>query len=390
MKAGFYRKTYDFLLLFIIIALLGFGLLVLASSSIPRSNYDANDSMAYMLSQGKFALIGLVIMFAASFVDYHFYKHIGAILIWACSAMNFFASVWGLEINGAKRWICIGSRSNPIFTFQPSELLKVAVIVYFASVFSDESWGERAKGGWSLITVFLPLGVSLASVLFQKHISATIIIFAIALIIMIVGGIKFLLLVIVGGLGAALGGAVLLIKPKLMEHVGARFKIYANTVLGNIKAENLDEQYLQQIQNSIYAIGSGGFLGRGYGKSIQKYSYLPEAYNDFIFAILAEELGFVGVVLAIVLFIMLVWRITTVAIHCRDKFGSLLAVGIAAMVGIQTFLNIAVVSCVVPVTGVGLPFFSSGGTSLIIMMGLMGIALNIAKQSDYSKIKGFV
>ncbi len=387
MKAGIKNKQFDFVLLFVILAILGVGLLMSASSSFVRSGYLSGDAAKMMRSQFIYAALGIAVMIGVSFVDYRIYKRVAGLLLWAVIAMCLYAAAFGKTWNDANRWIQIGSS----FRFQPSELLKVAVIIYLASVLSDSRMGERSKKWYGLITVIAPFGLALVSVLIQKHASATIIIGLIGLAIMIFAGVRWYVIAVSGVAGAGMVAVLALLKKDLFEHIKPRIAVYLATVFGNTAMNlpedtKLNEAQLVQIRNSLWAIGSGGLTGAGFGKSIQKYSYLPEAYNDFIFAITAEELGFAGVTVVILLYLALILRGTRVAFSCKDSLGSLMAAGIIVMITVQTVFNLSVVSALIPVTGVGLPMFSYGGTSLVTILGAMGILLNIAKQSDYPKL----
>ncbi len=382
MRSNIKNRQFDFVLLILIIVLSGAGILMLSSSSFVRGSYLSDDSTHFMTRQLLYLAIGLGVMIALCFVNYKIFKRLAGYLLMIALALNYLTAFMGQVRNDAQRWLKIG----PI-SFQPSEALKIGLILYIAAVLSDEKWGEKSKSWTGILTLLLPIGVSLLAVVLQKHMSATIIITFICLAVMIYGGVKLRLFGVIAGGGAALVLAVMKIKPDLFEHIGARITVYGATVFGNTTTipEGMTEEGLSQIHNSILAIGSGGMWGLGFGKSIQKYSYLPEAYNDFIFAITAEELGFAGVVLILLVFAIFFVRGFKVSIHAGDTFGTLVSAGIMTMVALQTILNIAVVSALIPVTGVSLPFFSYGGSAIIILLGSMGILLNIARQSDYPK-----
>ncbi|MCR5693365.1 MAG: putative lipid II flippase FtsW [Clostridia bacterium] len=382
MKSQIKHKQFDFILLILIIMLLGTGILMLGSSSFVRGSYLSDDSMHFMRNQAIYALGGVAVMIALSFVDYKIYKRFAGYILIVALGLNYATALIGQVRNDAQRWLKIGG-----FSFQPSEALKIALIIYLASVLSDTKWGEKSEKWFGLVSLVLPIGASLLAVVLQKHMSATIIIGLICVAVMLFGGVRWYVFGTIIGSGAA--GVLLIskIKPDLFEHVGNRFEVYAATVFGNTTTipEGMTEEALSQIHNSILAIGSGGLWGLGFGKSIQKYSYLPEAYNDFIFAITAEELGFAGVAAILLIFGLFFARGFKAALHCEEKFGTLIAAGIMTMMALQTVLNIAVVSALIPVTGVSMPFFSYGGSSVVIILACMGILLNIAKQSNYSK-----
>ena len=382
MKAGFKNRRFDFILLFLILTLLGIGVMMMASSSFVRASYLKNDSAFLMLSQFRYAILGVVVMIGASFIDYKIYKRFAGLFLVVVVGLNVFTAFFGATRNDATRWFKLGPVS-----FQPSEFLKLAVILYLAATLSDEKLGEKSKGWFGFISVVAPFGVALLSVLLQKHASATIIIALIGLTLMLIAGMKWYIYGISAVAGGLAVGALWLIKGDLFEHIGNRLNVYLATVFGNTSAnpEGLSPEAMSQIKNSLWAIGSGGLAGAGIGKSVQKYSYLPEAYNDFIFAITAEELGFLGVTVIILLYALLIIRGFKASYSCPDSFGSLLSAGIVMMITVQMIFNLSVVSALIPVTGVGLPFFSFGGSAIVIVLGSMGVLLNVAKQSEYAK-----
>lgn len=277
---------------------------------------------------------------------------------------------------GAARWIKVAG-----LQIQPSEITKIGLIVAFAGYFSD----RKVKLNTFLWGCFIPL-IAIAIPVFilykvQNHMSAGIIIAFVSLVIMIMGGCKLKYLFSLGAAGlAGAGGILLLFKDKLLSAASSGDSGFR---AGRIQAwlnpwENTSGTAYQTVQG-LYAIGSGGLFGVGLGESKQKYLYIPEAHNDFIFAILAEELGFIGCVAVLALFTVLIVRGVVISMKAEDMFGSLLGIGITSLIAIQTILNIAVVTNTVPNTGVSLPFLSYGGSSLMILLGCMGILLSISK-----------
>ena len=379
MKAEYRKYQFDYLLLFYVLALLGLGTLMVASASYVKSSYlsDTSDAYTIMTNQFIYAALGIASMIGVSFIDYRLYKKFSVVFfILALALMFITATPLGTEHNGARRWIDLG-----FIEFQPSELMKIALVIFIAAVLSDAKVGKKSMGIMGVITVLIPVGLVFVSLALQKHTSGIVIMGAIAVAMMFYGGIKMSIFGATLGIGAGAAITMVLVYP----HARQRVMTYIQSAFGNSDSTLDTSGDGYQIQNSLRAIGSGGLFGRGYGESIQKYLYLPESYNDFIFAIIAEELGFVGVVVVIMLFVLLVCRGFKVAAYCSDKFGALLAAGISTIIGLQAVMNISVVSGVIPVTGVALPFFSYGGTSLIMIMGSMGIVMNIAKQSEYVK-----
>ena len=305
-------------------------------------------------------------MFFISMIDYRIYKGriadigiVGAIILLALV----FVPGLGVTRNDATRWLNIGIQ------FQPSEIMKVAIIVFLSAKISKypESINRFWKG---MLLYLLLLGVIAGLLLFEPHMSATVIILIISASIMFSAGLSWKYIIPVG-----IGGVVACVVLALT----AEYRMKRVMIFLDPWQDKLGDGW--QIIQSIYAIASGGLFGVGLGKSTQKYMYIPEPHNDFIFAILSEELGFIGALGVIALFAIFIWRGIVIAMKAPDMFGTLLAVGITTMVGIQALLSIAVVSSAIPVTGIPLPFFSYGGTALIILLCSCGILLNISRNA---------
>ena len=275
--------------------------------------------------------------------------------------------------DGAKRWIDLG-----FISFQPSEIAKIGLIIFFASFLTKnkERLGEMWKGFFCPIIYYL-LPVIGILVIVQNHLSATILIVMIVAVMMLMAGSKLKYFLTFGTAGVTAGITTLLLYAKITGK-GA-FRIARLITFLDPFAYKQDEGW--QVVQSLYAIGSGGLFGVGLGNSTQKYSYIPEAHNDFIFSIIAEELGFLGCAVVIILFLLFIWRGILIAMKAPDMFGSLIAAGITTMVGLQAIINIAVVTSSMPNTGMPLPFFSYGGTSLLILLASVGILLNISRAS---------
>lgn len=275
-------------------------------------------------------------------------------------------------MDGAKRWIDLG-----FISFQPSEVAKIGLIIFYASLLTKnkERLGEMWKGFFYPIVYLLPIIGIL--VIVQNHLSATILITMIVAVMMLMAGSKLKYFLTFGTAGATVGITALFLVAKITGK-GA-FRITRLITFLDPFAYKQDEGW--QVVQSLYAIGSGGLFGVGLGNSTQKYSYIPEAHNDFIFSIVAEELGFLGCTVVILLFVLFIWRGILIAMKAPDMFGSLVAAGITTMVGLQAIINIAVVTSSMPNTGMPLPFFSYGGTSLLILMASVGILLNISRAS---------
>ena len=367
----------DFWLLLSVILLVGIGTMMIFSASTPSSYAKSSTSTAYdvLKTQIIYTVLGIGVLILTSMFDYKVLGRFSILLFVASTVLMAMVPVFGTTLNNAKRWLKIG------ILFQPSEILKIAVVFFMAYVLSQKNIREKARKPWGILIYVLPIGLNIVLLVLQPHISCVVIIVAIVGMMMIAGKVKWPTYVILVLIVAAAVAAVLLF-------VKSNDKLSLKYILERIAAHSgdaADDADTYQATQSLYAIGSGGLFGRGFGKSVQKYLYLPEPYNDFIFSILAEELGLVGVLLVISLFIILIMRGYKVSSNAPDMFGALLSFGIITNVAVQVVLNLAVVSKLMPVTGISLPFFSYGGTSLIIMMASMGIVLNVSKQSRYSK-----
>ena len=367
----------DMPMLFIILVLMAFGLVMLFSASYAYAYYTKSNSYHYIIRQGIFALAGVVIMLLVSTVDYH-QLHKFNILIFAisCTLLVMVLAFRGTRIapvkGGANRWINIFG-----IEFQPSEIAKFALILMFAHLIA--LYGEKMsnfKDGFLSFMIYLGLIAGL--VILEKHVSATIIICLIAFLMMFIGGTKVRYFAAMGTIGAT-GLAILLM-------FSDSFAYALNRVKGWLDPFNPPEGVdTWQTRQSLYAIGSGQLLGVGIGQSRQKYLYLPEPQNDFIFAIVCEELGFIGALLVIVLFALFIWRGIYIALNARDRFGMMLGIGITFQFGIQAILNICVVTNTIPNTGISLPFFSYGGTALVMLLAEMGVLLSISRHSTIDK-----
>ena len=359
----------DLPFLAILLLLLCYGLIMLYSAGYAVALYRRGDAYTYIRPQLLFAALGVAAMYAASLVDYHIWHK----LAWPLLGVSLALLVLVLfmpEYNGCKRWIVLPG----LGTLPPSELAKFSVVLVFAHILSLNH--DRMK---TFTAGVLPFGAVLGAVavlmLLEPHLSGTLLILGIGAVLMFVGGTGLKWFGLAGALGAGAIAAALVFLPDLVPYAMDRLASWRDPF-----ADPLGEGH-QTIQ-SLYAIASGGVMGLGLGNSRQKYLYVPEPQNDFIFSILCEELGFVGAAAVIVLFLALFLRGMTVAVRARDKFGALLVVGFVTQVILQAVLNIAVVTNTIPNTGISLPFFSSGGTSLLMLLGEMGIVLSVSRQAD--------
>lgn len=362
----------DLPFLVLVLTLVIFGLVMLYSASYAVALYRRGDAFAYIRPQLLFAAVGLIALYLASRVDYHIYHK----LAWPMLGLSLVLLVVVLfmpEYNGCKRWIVLPG----LGTLQPSEIAKFSVILTFSHIISlNHQKMKRFSVG--VLPFAAILGVLAVLMLLEPHLSGTLLLFGIGAVLMFVGGTGMRWFALAGGLGAAaIAGAVILL-PDLVPYAADRLSSWIDPF-----SDPLGDGH-QTIQ-SLYAIGSGGATGLGLGNSRQKYLYVPEPQNDFIFSILCEELGFIGACLVILLFVMLLLRGAVIALRAPDKFGALLTVGFVVQVVMQAVLNMAVVTNTIPNTGISLPFFSSGGTSLMMLLGEMGIVLSVSRQGLQEK-----
>jgi len=365
--SSFLENPIDYTLLITVLLLLTIGLIMVLSASSPTSLSESGNSYKYFIKQGIFAIIGLVLMTFISNIDYRFYKKFYKIAYIIAIALLAAVLVIGKTINGAKRWIFITSS----LSFQPSEIVKFCMIVFFAGILTKnrEDLKYLFKGWAKHLIMLVPI---IGLLIIEPHLSASVVIIGIVGIMMVVAGCK-LWQIVVPAIGIGMPATVIaVLKVKKFAHALDRMKTFIDPWQDKLGAG-------YQVIQSLYAIGSGGLFGAGLGQSKQKYLYLPEPQNDFIFSVLAEEFGFIGCTFVIILFAVFIWRGILTAMKAPDMFGSLVAVGITAMIGIQVIVNIAVVTSSMPATGMPLPFFSYGGTALVILLCQIGVLLNISR-----------
>ena len=356
----------DLPFLLLVLALVGAGLVMLGSASSAVALYRRGDPYAYLRPQLLYAALGIAAMWVASRVDYHIYHRLAWGLL-AVSLVLLTAVLFMPEYNGCRRWLVLPG----LGTLQPSEIAKFAVVLVFAHIISLNH-SRMGSFGVGVLPFVLVLGVVAALMLLEPHLSGTVLILCIGAVLMFVGGTGLKWFILAGAGGAAAVGSAILIMPDLVPYAANRLSSWLDPFADPLGAGH------QTIQ-SLYAIGSGGAAGLGLGNSRQKHLFVPEPQNDFIFSILCEELGFVGASGVILLFVLLLWRGITLAVNAPDRFGALLVVGFVVQVALQAVLNIAVVTNTIPNTGISLPFFSSGGTSLLMLLGEMGIVLSVSR-----------
>jgi len=364
------KTGIDMTFLVLVLLLLSIGLIMLFSASYPNALFHRGNSYVFITNQLVFAVIGIILMMMISTVNYRVLQNF-AWLIMVITIILLIAVFFFPPINNARRWI-----QTPFFNIQPSEIAKFAVVLLFAhlAVKNHEKMHLFKYG-------VLPFGVILVMlsglIVLQPHLSGTILVLGIGAIMMIIGGTSMKWFIFAAAAGVV-GLLILISIPGMLDHAVVRWTYWRDPF-----ADPQGAGF--QIIQSLFAIGSGGLMGVGIGNSLQKYLYLPEPQNDFIFAIVSEELGFVGATLIILLFALLVWRGFVIGMRCKDRFGSLMAVGLTTQVGLQTVLNIMVVTNTIPNTGVSLPFFSYGGSSLVMLLCQMGVVLAISRQTTMEK-----
>ncbi len=366
--SSFVNNPFDFPLLITILILLAVGLIMVLSASSPSSLAESGDSYAYFSRQLIFGILGVVAMFFISKIDYRWLKKFYKASFAISCALLLLVLFIGEEINGATRWIQI----TESFSFQPSEVVKIFMIIFYAGLLTENREKLREIKNGFLMSLFWLIPIA-AFLLLQPHLSATIVIVCTAVVMMLVAGARIKHFIVSAFLAVPLLIAAIVAEPYRLERLITFLDPWQDPS---------DTGY--QVIQSLYAIGSGGLFGVGLGESKQKFLYIPEPHNDFIFSILAEELGFLGCIAVIALFAIFIWRGIVIAMKAPDMFGSLIAIGITSLVAIQVIINIAVVTSSMPATGMPLPFFSYGGTALLILMGSMGILLNISRASAKS------
>ncbi|MBQ7741011.1 MAG: cell division protein FtsW [Eubacterium sp.] len=353
------------------IALVTIGLVMLFSATYPYALQNKGNSYYFFKKQFIYTVLGVIVMLAMSKINYRIFKRFLYLIFFGTIGLLGLVLVYHTNVPGGfKRWIpVIGS-----LTIQPSDIAKFTIVLVFADYISKNHKHMKEP----ITGIVVPMGIIAlfcGLIFLEHHNSGTILVFCIGAVMMFCGGSNWKLFV----LGAALVGAVVafvIINPDvLMKYAGERIEAWLNKDFDPLGAR-------WQTNNSLYAIGSGGIFGAGLGNSKQKFLYVSEPQNDFIFSIVCEELGFVGATVIIVIFALLFIRGIMIAMKCKDRFGSLLVVGIVSQVAIQTIFNILVVTDTIPNTGIALPFFSYGGTSILMLMFEMGVVLSVSRKSN--------
>ena len=358
------RGLPDLPFMLLTVMLVVIGVIMLFSASYARAFSETGNSAYYFVRQGGFAAAGLAIMWLISRINYQIWRAASFPILAVSVFFLLLVPFVGASEGGATRWLDLG-----FVSFQPSEVAKVGVVLSFAAMMS--MWRDRMHDPrYGVAPYVLIMGVIAFLLFLEPHLSATIIIVMTGAVIMFLGGTDKKWLIGLAVAGALLVGIYLLTK----GYSGDRIKAW-------LHPEDFARDEGYQVIQSQYAIGSGGLTGLGFGRSRQKYLYLPEEHNDYIFAIVCEELGFIGAFLIVILFALLVLRGYWISMHARDRFGSLLVAGLVTLLGLQVFLNIGVVSNLLPSTGISLPFFSYGGTALLVNLAQMGMILSVSRQN---------
>ena len=381
------RGPIDIPFLMLVVLLTVIGVIMVFSASYPTAMNEGLSPTNYFFKQATFGGVGLAAMYLISKINYQTFRGL-SVFVLAISIILLVLVIpfgYGRSTVGAQRWI-----SLPIIGgFQPSEIAKVGVIMYFAARLSKRNtqkhkrlpprhplsglyaWLDE-KGVLEPIPYFVVLGLVAILMLMEPHMSGTILVLMGGASVLFAAGIR-LYWFIGGGTAAAAGLFFIMTQTSYMA---TRLAIWKDPWNDGMNGRGSGFQTIQ----SLYAIGSGGLLGVGLGKSRQKFLYLPESENDYIFSIVCEELGFIGAAIIILLFVLLIIRGYWIAVHARERFGALLVGGITTLTAVQVFLNIAVVTNLIPSTGISLPFFSYGGTALMIQLGEMGMVLSVSRQ----------
>ena len=356
------RGRADLSLIMMTLLLLTVGVIMVLSASYANAYYTRSSASYYFVHQLLYAITGIAIMFVASRFPMSMYRRFAGPVLLAAFVLLVIVLVRGRLTNGATRWINLG-----FTTIQPSEVAKLGLVLYYAAMI-NRNRDKMRTFRYGILPFISVLAIIIVLLAMEPHVSAILIIAAIAMVMLFVGGVR--LYWFIGG-GVALS-ALLLIAYGMFDYVKKRITAWQNPFL-----DPSDTGY--QVVQSLYAIGSGGLRGLGLGNSRQKFLYLPEEHNDYIFSVVCEELGYIGAVLILALFAVLILRCYYVSMHARDRFSMLVGVGVTTQLALQVIMNVAVCTNSIPCTGVSLPFFSYGGTAMWLHLGEIGILLSISR-----------
>ena len=372
-KRGGQQETFfDYTLLFIVLFLLGFGLVMLYSTSSYEASMEMGDSAYYLKKQVASTVLGLIVMMVIANIPYHFWERF-AFLGYVVSVVLILLVLTplGIEANGARRWINVFGIS-----LQPAEVAKLAMILFLASLVCKMGRSIRTPKGF-MIMLAAPLPICAEVYLVTKNLSSAIIIFGIAVLMVFVSSPDYNKFILIGLAGIAVCALAVYLIVNAADSDSLSFR--GGRILAWLDPEAYADGKGFQTLQALYAIGSGGIWGKGLGQSMQKLGFLPEAQNDMIFSIICEELGLFGATAVMLLFLLLIWRFMVIANNASDLFGAMLVVGVMGHIAIQVILNIAVVTNTIPNTGISLPFISYGGSSVLFLLAEMGLVLSVGR-----------
>ena len=359
------RGRMDFSVLLVITALCAFGLVMIFSASYYYAQHYSganNDSFYYLKRQLIYLLLGYPVMLLISMIDYRIIERLRSVFLAISLILLVAVLIWGQDLNGGKRWLNIAGIS-----IQPSELAKFGLMIFMCSYMSRHRH-EMNTFRFGMLPMLIAIGSIAGLVMLQPNMSMAVIIGFIGVVLLYLGGCDLKQLIVLGVIG---------IVGVLVLAYAQPYRVARMTSFSNPETDPLGSGY--QLLQSFYAIGSGGFFGKGLNNSYQKLLYMTYGESDFIFAILCEEFGFIGGLIVILMYAWIVFRGIVIAMRCRNRFGSLLAAGISIVFGFQVFVNIGVVTGLLPTTGQALPFISAGGTSLLVFLAAMGLLLSISR-----------
>lgn len=359
------KKSVDWLLAVIVLILLLIGFFMVYSSSYPDGYYNHGNSLFFLRKQIYAGVAGIILMIIASFIPYQVYRRFTKVILLVSIGLSLATVFLGVEGNGAQRWLEIGGIS-----LQPSEIVKIAAVLCLAD-FLDKRRSKLHKFKEGYIYTFLAIVGFLSLIVIHKDLSTSIVLAMVLIIMFYCAGAKMSYMLITGAAGVVGTGLLIGLYAYRIERIVVFLDPFKY-----IKGKGW------QIVQSLYALGTGGLFGLGLGKSRQKFFYLPEAYNDFIFSIIGEELGFIGCLAIILLFVLFAWRGIRISINAKDFYASLVSIGLTSLVLVQFLVHVAVTTSSMPPTGRALPFISAGGTSLLFLLASVGIILNISKSSE--------
>ena len=373
---GFFSQQsgMDMPFFFLVIILLVIGLVMMFSASYAFAYYTMGDSYYYLIRQGIFAAVGIVVMLLFSRIDYRI-LHKFAVIILGIAFLLATVVLFLPAVNNVHRWIGVG-----IFTIQASEILKFAIVLFYAhwAIVHYDKMDTFVSG---VLPAIIIGGISIILLVMEPHYSAIVIMTLLLAIMMWISGVKVRWFVM--GAGVVVAAFFIMQVTGMLKYAMERLDGWGMALEENLSSDM--QTTVWQTMNSLYAIGSGGLTGLGLGQSREKYLYLPEPQNDFVFSIVIEELGLIGGIIILAIFALLVWRGIMISLRAKDRFGMLLGVGLVSQIGLQVVLNILVITDTLPNTGISLPFFSYGGSSLIMLLAQMGIVLSISRNSNINK-----